>query len=199
MPPLPTIPGVYRCVLPWQDLGSTVGVRPVNVLHVEAPTGLASDVATQFANVLGAHASLMFDVLYSGLTLQTIQVLKLDGFSAALDVTVPGSTSGGGGGGVLPQVCTVVSIKTGQRGSRGRGRVYVGPMGETQVNNGRVVTTSVTNMQSGWAAFASALQSGTPEMSLGIASYKHADFNPFTSIRIDPVVGTQRRRVEQIR
>src|SRR5215831_2671331 len=197
--PLPVISGVYRVSIPWQDLGTSVGVRPVNVLHIEALSGPASTVATNIASALSAHGSAMFDTLYTGLTMETIQVLPLDGTSAAIDEVVPGTVGGGGSGGVLPQVCTVVSLKTATRGSRGRGRVFVGPMGETQVSNGVVATASLSTMGAAWPAFQSALVAASPSMGLVVASYEHGSAAPVTSFRIDTIVGTQRRRVNQLR
>src|SRR5215831_12666617 len=133
---LPVIPGVFRITLPWQDLTTSVGVKPVNVINVQSTTGTVSQVGSTVATALQAHGSAMFDTLYSLLTLTNIEVLPLDGISAKLDVPITSPFGGGGGGGVLPQVATVVSLHTTFRGSRGRGRVYVGPMGEGQVGNG---------------------------------------------------------------
>lgn len=196
---LPVINGVFRISLPWQDLTSVVGVRPVNVFHVHSTTGTASNVGTLVAGQLVAHGSAMYDTLYTALTLTNIEVLPLDGVSAKSDVAVGTPFGGGGSGGVLPQVATVVSLHTTQRGSRGRGRQYVGPMGETQVTNGLVASGSLSTMLAAWSAFATALKAGSPVTELVIASYKHASFQEVTNFRIDSVCGTQRRRQNQLR
>jgi hypothetical protein len=196
---LPVIADTFRISLPWQDLGSTVGIRPVNVLHVHSATGTTSAVSSAVELALSSHGVAMFDTLYTGLTLPTIEVLPLDGTSATHDQAVTTPPHGGGSGGVLPQVATVVSLHTPQRGSQGRGRVYVGPMGETQVSNGLVASASITTMLAGWAAFISDLAGGSPPAELVVASYKHATQHPVTSHRIDTVCGTQRRRQNQLR
>ena len=191
------IADTYRVTLPWQDVGVTVGVKPVNVLHVHNPTAIASSVATDIATVLAAHAAAMFDTLYTGLTLPGIVVLPLDGVSSEIEEAVSGSPHGGGSGGVLPAVATVVSLHTAQRGSRGRGRVYVGPMGETQVSNGSVAGASLSTMLAGWGAFQGGLAALGSDFC--VASYKHADQHPVSSIRLDTLCGTQRRRQNQLR
>lgn len=197
--PLPVIPNCYRIALPWQDLGGSVGVRPVNVIHVSSIGSTASAVGSVVAAELVLHGNLMFDVLYTGLTLPSINVLALDGVSAGVDVAVSPSTHGGGGGGVLPQVAAVVSFHTGHRGSQGRGRCYVGPMGETQVDNGHVTPVSAGNMLTAWQAFQTGLNAAIPNCTHGVASYKHAAFYPITNLRLDSVCGTQRRRQNQLR
>lgn len=199
MAPLPTINGVFRITLPWTDVGSTVGISPINVFHVHSATGTASTVGTAVNTQLAAHGNAMVDTLYTGLDLTSMEVLPLDGISAKLDVTVSPTVHGGGSGGVLPQVATVVSLHTTLRGSKGRGRMFVGPMGETQTNNGHVASASATTMGPAWLAFMSGLKAGSPVCELVIASYKHASFQEVVAVRIDDVCGTQRRRQQQLR
>ena len=196
---LPVITNVFRITLPWTDVGTTVGVSPINVLHVHSTTGTASTVGAAINTALGAHGNAMFDTLYTGLDLTNIEVLPLDGVSAKLDVSISPTVHGGGSGGVLPQVATVVSLHTTLRGSKGRGRCYVGPMGETQVTNGHVASASQTTMGAAWIAFLAALKAGSPVCELVIASYKHASDQEVIAVRIDDVCGTQRRRQNQLR
>jgi len=72
-------------------------------------------------------------------------------------------------------------------------------MGETQVSNGVVATASLSTMGAAWPAFQSALVAASPSMGLVVASYEHGSAAPVTSFRIDTIVGTQRRRVNQLR
>jgi hypothetical protein len=199
MPPLPVIANTYRFTLPWLDSTHVVGVQPVNVLHFRATSGTVSSISGVVETALNAHGSLMFDVIYTGLSLQSMEVLPLDGSSATFVAAVSPSVVGGGSGGVVPNCATVVSLHTGQRGSRGRGRVYVGPMGETQIDNGTVVATSQANMLSAWGSFVNDINVASPSVQLVVASYKYADAHDVTNIRIDKVLGTQRRRQNQLR
>lgn len=196
---LPVISNVLRIACLWVDTLGTVGVRPVNVFHVHYVTGTASDAAGDVADAMATSGSDMFDVLYSGLTLTSLSVLPLDGSSATFDVPIGAVIEGGGAGGVLPQVCTVVSLHTAERGSRGRGRVYVGPMGETQVSNGTVASGSQNTMLVAWGQFHDDLLASPSGSELAIASYVHEDAHPVTNIRVDTVCGTQRRRQNQLR
>jgi hypothetical protein len=196
---LPVIANVLRCALEWTDSGATVGVRPVNVFHVHYVTGTASDAAGDVADALATSGSDMFDVLYTGLEVNSISVLPLDGTTATFDQPIGATIAGGGAGGIVPQVCTVVSLHTAQRGSRGRGRVYVGPMGETQIADGHVSSGSANTMLVAWGQFHDDLLASPSGAELAIASYVHADAHPVTSLRIDSVLGTQRRRQNQLR
>jgi len=196
MAPIPTIPNVYRIQVEWD---STVAVTPVNVFHVRALSGTASAIGTAVATALSAHTPQMWDPLYTGIIAHSILVTPLDGTTAGFDVPLGTPIDGGGSGGLLPQVCAVVSLKSTQRGSRGRGRMYVGPVGETQVTDGNLAGTSQSNMLTAWGAFVNSLNSGTPSIQLVIASYKHADAHDVTNIRVDTVCGTQRRRQNQLR
>jgi hypothetical protein len=199
VPPLPVITGVYRISCEFEDTNLAVGVIPVNVFHVRSASGTASAVGTLVAAQLSSHGALMFDPLYTGLFLNSIEVLPLDGSTAQFPVAVSPHFQGGGSGGVVPAAAAVVSLHSTQRGSRGRGRVYVGPLGETQYNNGSLASTSQSNMLTAWGQFVNGLNSGTPSTQLVIASYKHADAHDVSTIRIDTVTGTQRRRLNQLR
>jgi len=196
--PLPVISDVYRVALPWTD-GGGIGITPVNVLHFLAPTRTASDVGDKVQLRLQTDGSNMFDTLYSGYTLDVLQVLKLDGTSATVDVVQGGTVAGSGSGGVVPAAATVVSLHTTQRGSQGRGRTYVGPMGETQFTDGKVATSSVSTMTSAWNSFVSALALLSPAIQLVVASYKHSSAHVVTNLRVDIMAGTQRRRQDALR
>jgi hypothetical protein len=54
-------------------------------------------------------------------------------------------------------------------------------------------------MGTAWGAFASALSDPDAGPVLGVASYVHADFHAESSIRVDSLVATQRRRQDQLR
>ena len=189
---------MYRIALNWVDTGS-VGVRPVNVFHVRAASATVSDIASVVGGALGTNGNSVFNNLYTGLEITSIQILPLDGTSAASDWNLPSTVHGSGAGGVLPQTCQVVSFHSAQRGSRGRGRMYIGPVGETQVNNGLITGSSQTTPLAGFGDFVDDMNADTPSTQLVVASYLHSDAHDVTNIRVDTVTGTQRGRVDQLR
>lgn len=194
--PTPVINDVFRVVLLWEPLA---GISPRNVLHmrtaltdVTAIAGFIND-AFQTAETFGNT----FHPMHSGQDLRSISVQPLDGVTAATDYSITPDIDGAQSGEVSPATCAVVSLKTGQLGSRGRGRVYCGPICETAMADGVLALTSRTQMLAGWDAFRDDLNSNGIE--LGVASYTWSDFHPVVSIRIDSLVGTQRRRQDQLR
>jgi hypothetical protein len=128
-----------------------------------------------------------------------MKVLPLDGTSATFDTPIGAAIHGGGSGGVLPQICSVISLHTATRGARGRGRMYIGPMGETQISNGIIGSGTQNTMLTGWGDFHDDLLTKTSGTELAIASYKHGDVHPVINLRVDGVAGTQRRRQNQLR
>ena len=197
MPPLPVITNVFRVTLPWQSASQVV--KPVNVFHVRTTSASLSAIGTLLAGQLAAHGGDMFNALYTGYTLPSIEILPLDGVTTTYLQAVTGMTAPSGSGGVLPALAQVVSFHTTQRGSRGRGRLYCGPVGETQVNDGSMNSTTNATTLGGWQAFITGISGGTPSTNLVVASYVHADAHDVTSIRVDTVCGTQRRRQNQLR
>jgi len=117
----------------------------------------------------------------------------------AVDVAVAPVSVGGGTGETIVQGCALVSLHTAQRGSRGRGRVYLGPITEGKQADGTLVAASQIQTLDAWAAWQENMLSATPSIELGVASYTHADFHPVTSIRVDSIIATQRRRLDQLR
>jgi hypothetical protein len=197
MPVLPTITGVHRVTLNWRPLG---GINFRNVLHVRGTSLTASQVGTQMDAALSVgQTNGMFEGLSTLLSCVQIDILPLDGTSPTFSKTISTITGGGGSGEYTPAVAAVVSLKTGQRGSRGRGRFYGGPIPEAGQENGVLNATRVTDMTTGWNAFVAALIAGSPSLHLVVASYKHADAHDVTSIRVDSILGTQRRRQDQLR
>jgi hypothetical protein len=54
-------------------------------------------------------------------------------------------------------------------------------------------------MLSAWGSFVNDINVASPSVQLVVASYKYADAHDVTNIRIDKVLGTQRRRQNQLR
>lgn len=195
MPPLPVISNVYRISPRW--LGTN---PPANVFHVRS-------AAPQTASVIGAAigsalSGVALDI-YSGVvntySFTSVDVLPLDGTSATVTVPLGVTVAGAGSGDPIREAAFVVSLHTAQRGSRGRGRQYVGPLVEAEQSAGIALPARTAILTTGWLGFKTNLAAGTPSLELVIASYVHADAHPVTSIRTDSVIGVQRRRLDRIR
>ena len=198
MPPLPTIPGVFRLTLAWELAN---GIQPNNVLHFASESSNMDDLAAAIddahTSVIGSHNP--FAAMSSSFELNSLRILPLDGVTAEGDFALGGPWAGSASGEIIPASAAVMSFHTGQRGARGRGRSYVGPTTEGSQINGLITGTVVTEMETAWPAFQDALVAGTPSIQLCVASYVHADQNGITSFRCDNVAGTQRRRQDQLR
>ena len=195
--PLPTISNVYRVATEFTPGGT--GVTPVNVFHVRASGTDALTMGAVLNDALGPSSADMWQFMYTGISASSIKVQKLDGVSAAIDFPLDASIEGGGSGGVLAGICAVLSLHTARVGARGRGRMYIGPCGETQISNSTLDPSDQSTMLAAWSDFIDALNGSSPSTQLVVASYKHADANDVTNIRVDNVVGQQRRRNDQLR
>lgn len=195
--PLPVIPDVFRVTLLWN---SHDGVQPRNVIHVRSTTldegqvGLA--VLQSFQDSRVSHEP--FELLNSVYTFDSVEVLPLDGSTAGVIVTNAAQPMvGQDTGNLVVALCNIVSFRTGFRGPRGRGRMYIGPCGEDRQNAGVFNSTFVADAQIAWddavTAFADNL------VPLCVASYKHSDSHDVTTATVEAVGGTQRRRQDQLR
>ena len=189
--PLPVIADTYRVTFEWTRYA---GVMPRNVIHVRVNTGTVAEVG---AGVVAELKSAMFDDMSQNHVLPTISVLKLDGTSAASQFGVPTAVHGGSSStDFIAQGCTVVTLHTDLRGPAHRGRVYVGPIVETQQTQGILNDTATT--KGAWEQFRDALFDNHG-LHLNVASYKHATQRDVTDILVNRVVSTQRRRANQLR
>lgn len=198
MTPLPTISDVFRLALEWDTF---VGVSPTNIFHVLCTaTDNVEDIANAFADAFDDTSSInCFNPMNTNFHCRVISVTPLDGSSSATDITVDNPMDGVATDAVVPQVAAVVNFKTHQRGSRGRGRMYVGPCSEGKITNGLLDSAVVTLMQSNWQAALARMEVGTPSLGPVVASYAHSDAHPITSVTVRAVLGTQRRRQDQLR
>lgn len=198
MPPLPVISNVFRITIPWSQIG---GVSPRNIFHVLSPD--SNDVDEIVASLLGgfgdADSTKMFKPMNSTVTATSLDVIPLDGTTAQQSVALGGTIGGGSTGEMSPATAAVVSFHTARRGARGRGRMYVGPCVEGVINNGVLDSTVASTMVTAWGDFITSLPTQTPQLSLVVASYAHADQHAVVSHRVDFLVGTQRRRQDQLR
>lgn len=188
MPPLPVIDDVFRVTFNW---GGAHGITPRNVIHVRAPLLDEQGVSTALVSSFNDD---MWKCVQQDYAFSSMDILKLDGTSATQTINnaAQGSLTSGDS---IPEACGIVSLRTAQRGSRGRGRVFLGPVAESQQAQGVIVSPTTTSIA--WEAFRDELVDNDAE--LVVASYVHADANPVTNIIMEPIIGTQRRRLLQLR
>src|SRR6266576_425778 len=137
MPPTPVIADVFRVTLNWKR-GTE---RPAaNVLHFKAPTANETDVFNTIdANVVRG----MWALVSSAVGVESIDILPLDGTSASSrhSTGLPLKWTGEEPGGVIPNGCALVSLRTGLRGRSNRGRIYLPFVGESGQDDGALSAT----------------------------------------------------------
>ena len=196
MPPLPVIAGVYRIAYLW--VGG--GVNPVNVHHyrISGATPTLQTIATNLGNAHAAGAHGGFEALSSLYNCSAVQITPLDGVTAGQVLGLGRTLTGSATGEQIYNAAAVLSQHTAQRGPRGRGRSYIGPITESVTANGILDATVGANMLSGWNSVHTAMLGSTPPATPVVASYKHADAHDVTGIRIDNYVGSMRRRLDKL-
>lgn len=193
MPPLPTILNTFRCALNWSNLA---GVNAVNVLHVGTIAGTVLGVKNAlFANITSG----MWGTVDNAMKIQSIDITPL-GDNGATQRFVTDTNArwlGQVGGDMIPAAATLVLLRTELRGAAYRGRVFVPCVGESAQQDGTLLSTFVTPMQTAWETFRAAmLANATP---LVVASYKNASANDVDSLSVESVCAIQKRRQAQLR
>jgi hypothetical protein len=166
---LPVIAGVARASLAGQVAG---GGRWSNTWHarrIDLGDPTAVSVALLEADLVAFYATAILSNCHTGTTLDAVDITPLDGSSGAFHTTLAIDGSGSGDS-LPPEVSCVITIRTGARGRRSRGRVYLpafvigalSPTGQlgtaTNVGIQAVITTlAAAVLVSGWE--------------LGVASY----------------------------
>lgn len=168
----------------------------VNVLHVHAPGATESDIFTGFDTEISAQTSTtnVFRENSSLASVVSFEVLKLDGVSST-QVFVPTTWGGGSSGEVIPNQAAIVSLRTTLRGPQGRGRLFMGPVTEGNITNGRISSVRATQLKDNWFDFFAALVLQTPSIEPCVASYAHESFEVVNQVQVPLLMGTQRRRL----
>lgn len=187
---LPIITDTFRVTLNWT--GSGVGAH--NVMHVHSST---LDEAGVYNAINSAVTASMWDGVRATQSVDSVEVLKLDGTTAGLifPTARPAKWSGVQATGDYSVVeSIVVSLRTAVRGPRGRGRLFLPFPAESAVTNGFLNTGNNTTMTGAWNLFLVNLVG----CELVVASYKHATQAQVGVVLVDPVIHAQRRRAKQL-
>lgn len=194
---MPTPPGYADIAIAFSQ--NTV-IRPAYITFGADPTD--TTVETVGANVINAinAAGSLKTVIDSSVTISEIVVsLGTDG-TADITGSVPTAIIGGASGSYVPPNCAVLVRKnTARGGRRGRGRFFI-PWAVTTINCGEtgiIASAYVTTLQNAMNAFLTALTTFTVPMYLLHSPGQTAEGPPnlVTSLTVDPLVGTQRRRL----
>lgn len=119
----------------------------------------------------------------------------IDGRSAEQVITTVGALSGD----PLPEQCAaVVSWRTGLIGRRRRGRSYVWAASETMQLAGRWTAPYITTLTTFANTFITPFTTAFETYRLGVYSYVGVHFSTAVAYKIDPIVRSQRRRVEGV-
>jgi len=195
MAPLPTIGNCVRVAINWNASGA---LRPINVLHLITASDDEEEIAGALGDAFQAGGAPVWQALSNAFTIDSYTVTLLDGSSAGQVINEPTTIGGQATGDIIPAAAAVLSFHTPQRGPRGRGRLYIGPIGEGVQAGGVLTGTNALDMVGAWQDVATDLAASSIAASLGVASYVHAEVNGVTSISMRPQIGTQRRRQNQL-
>lgn len=195
MAPLPVIGNVARIALIWNTVN---GIKPVNVLHLITDSTDEEQIANDLHDAWADAGGAQFNQVANGFAIDAMAVTLLDGTSATQVINVTPDIGGAGGGEAIPQAAAVLSMHTSQRGPRGRGRLYIGPLGEAVQSNGLLNGGAKTTALAAWNDSVAPLAASPSTASYAVASYVHADVHGVSSFSMRNPTGTQRRRQNQL-
>lgn len=200
MATLPVIANVYRVALSWINSSTGAGTA-ANIFHVRNATGFPNSPAV--FSTLDAHAAIgMWGAVSTTYRVSQITITPLDGITASDQVTVPAVAkwTGNNSGDAIPNMANLIKLRTAKRGRSYRGRLYLPMVSETVQVNGTISSGAVTSIDTAWNTFITAIGTdATFPLTMGIASYKLASFEPILGAVCEGVGATQRRRLSRLR
>lgn len=189
--PLPVISNAYRCAMIQQGPS---GALATTVFHFGAGGTTATDVADSIDNALlaGNPWSFVSSLFTSGI----IEVTALDGVSASVQKPTA-RLAGTQSGQTLFEAAAVIKFLTALRGREHRGRIFIGPLTESSVDEGVIDSGTVSGLQSAIEDFTADLEA-TLGGSMKVASYKLGSVENVISFLVTPQQRTQRRRLKRV-
>jgi len=192
MPPLPTIPDVFRIRLLWTGVSPS---RPVNVFHVRTTTGSVSQIA---AAVEANFTTTMIRPVSGTFSVTGVGITPLDGTTAEQFFTWASSKAGQSTGDILPSTAAVMSFRSSQRGPQGRGRMFLGPVAESVADGGFWNGTDKGLCVTAWNTFNTAITGSAAACPMVVASYAHVAAYTVLTYNGRAPFGTQRRRQDRL-
>lgn len=190
MSPLPVIEGVYRVTI---NLTAQGALSPVNVFHIAGTPG--TDAEAQAALSL-AWQSNMLSPVPDVFEPTTYTIIPLDGTTPSSDHVINPDAHplcNAGDDDWSPETAAVLKFKSNFRGPSGRGRIFIGPLGEGSMADGKWVGEGVADVLEAWENFNDALN--TEAFTMCVASYTNEVAHVITNISANLELATQRRRL----
>lgn len=190
---LPIITDVYRAAI---EHSTNAGETSTNVIHILATSTTPSGVAIG----LDAHmTAACWGELHADYVNTQLRITKLDGTSPTqvFPVANPSRWVGGASGQKVPEAAWGLTLYSSTRGRSARGRLFIGPVSESQIDDGRFTSTGVTDATAAWGTYLNDLVSASSP--LMIASYKLATAYQITHVTGRLGVRTQRQRLVRAR
>jgi hypothetical protein len=156
-----------------------------------SPSGLATALEANWnANMIG--------VVSSSAAITDLQIMELDGLSGTSNIPTSGGAkwTGGSVSDHVPAYAQVISFRTGLRGRRNRGRIYLPAIAENAMADG-VLSGSSATAQAAWTTWLAAMSASS--YPLVIASYVGASYAFVESAQVVEIYGVQRRRQSRLR
>lgn len=190
--PLPVIAETFRVTFNW---AAVVGVTAHNVLYFQS---VAGDEAQLAADIDAELSTNMLYPLNNGVTLDSVDIIALDGVSATQHFAIASAVTGSGTGEIVPAAAAIINLHTLQRGPRGRGRIFLGPVTEDKLTNGMLAGSTAAVLQAAWTDFIADMAATAAQWSWKVVSAAHADAHSVQTIGVRAAAGTLRRRQDQL-
>lgn len=192
--PLPVVQDAIQATLVWDDVDAPRSAT--TTLHFLDMAG-TSTVQQLMTAIEARVLANMWVVLPTNAHVTSINFTPLDGTSAGTSIATSGGAkwAGTGSNDCILQGACVISLKSLQRGPRGRNRIFLPWVSEGAQLNGTLTAASVALMQTAWNTFRTNMAlDGFPLIAV---SGVHSDEHTVTSVVVRPYVRTQRRRVRR--
>ena len=175
--------------------GNSSGLPNVSVLGISTPGGTSSAVAAAVKTAWEAAGGPLSQ-RPSQYVMESYTVTDLSSASGA--VVVLSSAAKGGLTSIdlsTNGTCALIALSSGTRSRSKNGRLYHGPLSESQVQtDGRTVTAAnVTSIQAAYQQFSAALDADLYVLS--VISRKYQTASAVSFISCGSIIATQRRRI----
>lgn len=189
--PLPVIANTYQVVFNWTYANAP---RDASItLHFKDNLGTQDEDDLEAAIEANVTQAMWTNVI-GGARINNLRITKLDGTSAGKDYTQPinAKWGGSGAGGAILQGAQVMSLKSATRGPRGRNRVYLPWIAESEQTDGVLTSANVGTMTTAWVTFVNAM--AAQDWWLMAVSAAHNDAHQVVNVTGRSFLATQRRR-----
>lgn len=197
MADLPVIEDVYQ--VRWDWLNSS-GPDPVNVMNYRWTGSGTESIADLTAAMNSNLDNDMFLDMANTVSLAAATITPLDGVTAGQVVTITPTRLGSESTNLVPEAAVIVAMQTPLRGPAGRGRIFLGPLGEGQVSNGVILATNLALMQTAWNDYIVNMEADGWALVVvhngDLSDPPNASVaNAVTSVKLRAYVGIQKRRL----